>query len=418
MRSVVQPLRTAVSGLAVVLIVVSAAANATELTLPTLLSEAARSHPTVRLKQSELDAARFDLDGARWSRYPSLGTELVSEQGGTQAVARIQQPLWTGGRIQGQIDRSIAAVSAGEAAVQEAQLSIMLEAASVFFESLRIQVRLDAARANESEHRRLLDIIERRVRAEVSPLTDATQARARLQQAISERLQFERQLDGLRTSLQTILGRPSGMLKPPGAVVLRLWDLYSLREAALRFSPQRRRLEAEIEVAQAQITTARSVLMPQVSLSYERKLGSVAAGADRDRVFLGVTMQTGAGLSALSGVDVAVARQQASRHGLEQTLRQLEQTVKSGWDEAQALEQQLQPSRALLAASDEVVDSYLRQFQVGRKTWLDVLNAQREKTNARYALADTEAPLQLARLRLLLLAGAIQPDSMTAILHD
>lgn len=333
-------------------------------------------------------------------------------------MARVQQPLWTGGRIDGQIAKASAGVLAGEAAVQEAQLGIMQEAAGAFFESLRFQARLEAARANESEHRRLLDTIERRVHAEVSPMTDATQARARLQQAISERLQFERQLDSLRTSLEAILGRPIGLLKPPRTILLQPWDLVALREAAFRYSPQRQRLEAEIDAGQAQITTARSALMPQVSISYERKLGTVAAGTDRSRVFLGVTMQTGSGLSALSGVEVAVARQQASRDGLDQSLRQLEQAVRSSWDEVQALELQLPAARALLAASGEVVESYLRQFQVGRKSWLDVLNAQREKTNAHYALADTEAPLQLARLRLLLLAGVIQPDSMTAILHD
>jgi outer membrane protein, adhesin transport system len=47
------------------------------------------------------------------------------------------------------------------------------------------------------------------------------------------------------------------------------------------------------------------------------------------------------------------------------------------------------------------VDSYLRQFRVGKKSWLDVLNVQRERVQAAASLIDLEYPLQLAHFRLL-----------------
>ncbi|TXI74217.1 MAG: hypothetical protein E6Q49_02215 [Limnohabitans sp.] len=224
--------------LAGLLWLMSAHVLAAELSLPDLLSGAAHHHPSVRLRQSELRAAQSELAGASWSRYPSFGTEVATAKGGAQAVAKLQQPLWTGGRIESQIALAQSMVSAREAAVQEAQLAIMLEAAGAFFECLRFSDRRDAALANEQEHRRLLEIIERRVKAEVSPATDATQAKARLQQAISERLTFERQLDGQRSRLQQILGVPPGPLRPPQSIRLEPWNLASLRDAAFRYSPQ------------------------------------------------------------------------------------------------------------------------------------------------------------------------------------
>ena len=393
-------------------------AQSADWTLSRVLQEAATQHPSVRLRQSESRAAEYELDGARWARYPTLGTELLTTRGGTQAVARLQQPVWTGGRIEGQIGLATANLSASTAAVDEARQAIMLEAATAFLESLRLQARLDAALANEAEHQRLGQIIERRVRAEVSPVTDATQARARLQQAIAERMQFERQLLSLRANLEQIIGQPVLHLRAPASIRIDMWNEATLLEAALQHSPERKRLTAQIDAGQAQIGVARSVLMPQVTVGYEHKLGALANGEDRGRLFLGVNLQPGAGLSSLAGIEVAAARQQAARDSLEQHRRQLEQAIRSGWSEAHALALQLEPSRALLNASDEVVESYLRQFQVGRKTWLDVLNAQREKTNARYTLADIEAPLLLARLRLLLLAGAVRPDALNAIVHD
>lgn len=391
-------------------------ALASELTLTTALTEAALNHPSVKARQSELRAAESERRGTQWSRYPSLGVELQTASGGNpNSVARISQPIWTGGRLTSQLAAAEANLLVAKASVTEAQQIIMLEAATAFFEIQRLRARLAAAVANEAEHRRLLDTIERRVKAEVSPVTDATQAQARFQQAITERLQFERQLETVRFGLEQVVGKPAAAVRAPRDIMLDQWTSESLVEAAQRYSPERQRREAQVEAAEAQIQTAKAVLMPQLSLQQEVRLGSLQPGVDRGRLFLALNVQTGAGLSSLSAIDVAIARQQAARDGLEQNKRQLEQSILSTWNDVNALAVQLKPSRDLLEASDDVVASYLRQFQVGRKMWIDVLNAQREKTNARYALADIEAPLLLAKLRLLLLVGAVRPDSLTAI---
>ena len=85
--------------------------------------------------------------------------------------------------------------------------------------------------------------------------------------------------------------------------------------------------------------------------------------------------------------------------------------------ELDALDEQLAPASALLSSTTEVVESYLRQYQIGRKNWLDVLNAQREMTQALYNVADTEFGHQLAKLKLMLLTGDITVQQLSAI-HD
>jgi len=294
-------------------------------------------------------------------------------------------------------------------------LQVLQQTSSAFFEALRLEARLQAARNNEDEHKRLLDIIQRRVKAEVSPKTDETQARSRLQQAISERMQTERQLRSIRLQLEQLVGHPVLALKAPQRVAMPMWDEASLQQSAIAFAPERRTLVAQVAAADAGIVSTRAQLLPQVVLSYEHRLGSLRLGEERDRLYLGLEMQTGAGLSSLSANHVAVARRQAAKDSIDVHDRRLIQTVSSAWAELQALTRQLEPARALLGGTDEVVASYLRQFQVGRKNWLDVLNAQREKTNAHYALADIEFPLESARVQLLLLVGALHAKNLSAI---
>ena len=64
-----------------------------------------------------------------------------------------------------------------------------------------------------------------------------------------------------------------------------------------------------------------------------------------------------------------------------------------------------------------MVESYLRQYQIGRKTWLDVLNVQREKIAALAGLADVEYAVEIAKVRLLTQTGHINAANIASI-HD
>ena len=85
--------------------------------------------------------------------------------------------------------------------------------------------------------------------------------------------------------------------------------------------------------------------------------------------------------------------------------------------ELEALRSQLDPARRQLKGINEVVESYLRQYQIGRKTWLDVLNVQREKIAALAALADVEYSVETAKVKLLTLTGHINAENVLRI-HD
>ena len=55
--------------------------------------------------------------------------------------------------------------------------------------------------------------------------------------------------------------------------------------------------------------------------------------------------------------------------------------------------------------SEKVLESYQRQFQAGRKSWLDLLNAVRELAQNEYALADAKAGMVSAMNRLQIRMG-------------
>ena len=79
----------------------------------------------------------------------------------------------------------------------------------------------------------------------------------------------------------------------------------------------------------------------------------------------------------------------------------------------QAYEEQLPDLTEVARQNEEIVASFIRQYIAGRKTWLDVLNSERELTQSRLTLADTRAAAISAQSRMARLAGLIRFDAAT-----
>ena len=97
--------------------------------------------------------------------------------------------------------------------------------------------------------------------------------------------------------------------------------------------------------------------------------------------------------------------------------RQLAQQVRTSLADLEALAQQLEPTQLMVSATEDVVASYLRQYQIGKKNWLDVLNAVRESTQATYGAVDVVSTTQSLQLRLMLFTGQLSTQNLSAV-HD
>lgn len=390
---------------------------ASQLRLADALSLASTHHPSVKAKQAEVQAALADLETAKWSRYPTVSTEATASSGRPQAALLVQQPLWAGGKIDAQNRLAQAQLTLAEAGLQETRTSLMQQAGQQFFEVLRWQQRLKVARQTEEEHRKLLELIQRRVVAEISPLTDQVLASARLQQAVSERIQFDRAMQTAQLALQQLVGEPHTGLKAPSRIALPKLEEALAIEASKAHSAELLRWRTQQEVAQAQIDMAQAGLYPTVALAHRQNLGANDTATLPNRTYISLQFSPGPGLSARSAAAAARSRLENSLQNTEVFERQLEQQVRTALAELEALAQQVEPARLLVTATEDVVASYLRQYQIGKKNWLDVLNALRESGQAHYSAVDVASSTQSLQLRLMLLTSPMITPALTQI-HD
>lgn len=373
------------------------------------LSRALQDNPVVLGSRAASAAAMAEREGAEWQRYPSVSVEANGAgSGGSSAVLRVDQPLWTWGRIDAGIDAAAYRAGAAAWAVFEARRDIALKVVAVWVEAARQQARREVAGLSVANHERLVELITRRVEFEVSPRIDQEFAQSRLLQARNELAAVDQGLNSALHQLHQLVGtrvaQVQGKFDDPGMPL----DLSMALSLAQSTSPVLRRLDEEMRAAGEDIKSRRAVIYPQVSARFERYVGQRPGGLNDDqRVMVVVTAQPGAGFSAGSAVQAAVSRREALVYGRETAVRAIVQQVSADWEEWGAARQRAQNSGEARTMSIAVFDSYTRQFTAGRKTWIDVLNSIRETTQTALAVIDAEAQAYAAAQRLRVLTGRI-----------
>lgn len=384
-------------------------------TLPASLQVALTREPSVLGRLAARQAADFEREGADWARYPTPALEVAKPSDrGLVTTARIDQPLWTGGRITAGIEAAGHRFDAADAAVLESRRDVALKVVAAWVDALRAQARLARLTDSVAEHEKLVELISRRVAQEVSPAVDRDFARARLLQVQNDASAARQALRAALSQLSQLVGEDvsavAGELEaePP----FRLERDQALT-ASLAHAPTLKKLAAEREAAGRDVDARRAALMPSVLLRLERYDNSLTSsgGADQ-RALVVLSAQPGAGLSALAGVSAAQAKVEAARYALEAARQAVVTQVRQDWDELTTARLRAATAIETRVVTAEVFHSYTRQYAAGRKTWIEVMNAVRESSQADVAVIDIQAQALAASWRLAILTGE------GAFLHD
>jgi len=377
-----------------------------------LLRETERTYPALAARARAKDAAEAELEAARWQRYPVPGIQAGTDNDGNrETVAFVQQPLWTGGRITAGIDAAEARLGAADEDIGIKRREVLSRLIDAYVETRRRQAQQHIYRKNIQQHERLLAMIERRVSNEVSPKVDHDLARSRLYQAANE-LSFALQaLADAQTQLGELVGQnvmSVDQTAPEETRGLPESKAEALTQA-ISASPRLQRLSYELLAADADVKSERASYWPQVSLRLEHRHNSAQLPANQreNRALLQLESQFGAGLSSGARVNAAQARRDALSEERRTAQREIESEVALSWNQWTASRLRLENSRINRDSAQLVFDSYTRQYVVGQKSWLDVLNAVREATTASVTVEDATAEALRARLKLRMLSGGL-----------
>ncbi|MFB0610809.1 TolC family protein [Aurantiacibacter poecillastricola] len=375
-------------------------------------AQAAATHPLVEAAEAEATALGSELRGARWLRYPSLSVEALAategssfaDEDGLALNAVVEQPIWSGGRIGGEIRRARSNLRSGQDRVDEAQRDIVLRVVQAYYNYVLATERYTVLEDSLVEHNQLLEAIGRRVDQQVSPRADLTLGQSRTAQVELDLASTEESRDSALVRLLELTGgiAVEPTLPPPGMAEILPPEEIALAEA-LACSPSLAALTDLIDVAEANKDIARAQLWPQVllQLSQNEITGTRAA--------IVLRAQTGNGLSQLAAIDTSDARIQRALAEFGEAERTLREQLRRDYVLVRASLARIEAGVLAADAAAEIIDSYQRQFIAGRRSWLDVMNATREAANARLSETDARVTAAGGTARILALTCRWQP---------
>jgi adhesin transport system outer membrane protein len=384
---------------------------------------AVTTHPAVVGKNNELIAASYNLEGAKWQRYPALSAQTASPTLSRQGVITtmtIDQPLWTGGRISSNINAASARALAVQYDLEDTQQTILFKVTNVFCNMIKFQEKLTSASESVVEHQRLLELIERRANGEISPENEVTLARARLAQSKSDQLQYQLSYKNAKADLEQLTGvKVESLIKPaPINLTLDTNSTPMIIERAINYSPALKKLEAQRVAAEADKETKKSILWPQLSARYSHNWeagGSDTYSVPSDTAFLALTFQPGNGLSSLSTINQAEALISSAESNRDNASKDISDRIRLAVNDLSSSGNEVEVFEDLVVSSAEVYESSLRQFTLGKKTWPEVLNAWRENIQAKYSLTDSRWKGFIAGLQVKILIGDINALKLSEI---
>jgi len=209
------------------LLAAGAVASHAQVSLTTVVELAQKNSSTVRLAQADVQKATAQLEQSRDAFVPSLsfgsGLPAFPEVGFTGSLptiwdSTIQSLVFSMPQIQ-YIHAAHAGLQSSQLALKDAREQAALDASTAYIELDAVNRELEAARQQEQEAARLVEIEQQRAEAGVDSLSTLLQAQLTAAQLKLSRLHLETRAVTLAKQLATLTGLPVGSILPDHASI-------------------------------------------------------------------------------------------------------------------------------------------------------------------------------------------------------
>nr|MBV6630512.1 TolC family outer membrane protein [Oceanococcus sp. HetDA_MAG_MS8] len=398
--------------------------------------------PIVAAARASADAQRAQAGSLRSGILPQLqatgsftrerdetttGNVVIQEAtvfaNNTNYGLRLEQPIFDAAAFAryAQVDDQLAIAMASTALAEQ---DLIVRLATAYFDWLAAKDNLGFSRAELSAIGRALEQAEVRYEVGLAAITDKQEAQARYDLARSGELAAAAELRSRTQALRNLTGMAPAT--PAQLQDQRLdqspapGDPQTWVEQALEHNLDLLTAEKNAELARQEKKAARAAFLPQLSLvAQHNSIDNTDAQFGRAAEISTISLQASLPLFAGGGNRArfqqanaehiaAVARAERTRREVEQLTRDAYDGVVTGWARVEALEQAV---RSAQSARDAVQAG----LEVGTRTNVDLLDAERELFRAKRDLARAQYDYLLSLLRLEQATGDLNFEDLQRI---
>lgn len=372
-------------------------------------------YPAILAAQSRAEAAESDItraQAAHWPQVSWLGTYSAYNAGGV-ANTWIQSPtmsvnVWSGWRIQADVERSQAMANSAREQQKITRDDIALQCIEGYLNWANQLEMVKLAEENLAFHRRVLGSTETILQADRGRRVDRNQAMVRYQNAKLTLAQRQGDLAQAADRLsRMLLGQmpqePSGLNDEPGVTPTSVQAALSSMGANHPILAQQ---QAMVEANEAALRGARSGHSPTVNFTYGKQTYQGSGQGDYvAQVVVSVPIFQGG--ATMGAIGTAAANLAATQQNLKETRLVLGERIQSFWAERQSALERIAASQTQITTAKAVVVAYREQFDVGRRSLLDLLNIQSDLFSYQSNRAFAQYDAKVARARLMASIGQL-----------
>lgn len=369
-----------------------------------LVRRSVATSPTTAAGTANVLASQFRIEAERGAFRPQLNAETsLTSDGDTVPILRLSQIIYDGGKVSSRVGlRQIEA--------RQTWLSELSELSAQSFEAIEAIIDLDRNRRLEVQARQnlerteaLVSDLQSRFDAGAGSVADLLAGQGRQSNAETELAQAETNVElATATWIEVFGSRPSAIPTIPPAPVLA----GTTSQAMVERSPRLRTQVAVSEVRQQEVVVAERATRPTLSAILETDFneGSIDNGA---QARLGVNVPIYQGGSARANVETARANLQQSEADAEELRRELQRNLSQALEETNSIQRRLATARRAVEINEQALDAARGQFNIGRSTIVQILDALRELNLAQVRVIQLEAQARRAEYAVLAVTGDI-----------
>lgn len=344
--------------------------------------------------------------GREWSENISTrpGSETLTRR---ESALTLTQMLYDGYATKSAVERSEAQVVAAAHRVAGTSERIALRVVEVYLEVLRRQELLQLTRENLVSHETVYEQIKLRSDSGVGRRADTEQIQARLALAQANLASAEANLREANIAFLRVTDQAPEALQNPGDCPCERYPAST--EEALRFAvsnhPLLRATAADYDAALAEEQAARAPFHPRLDLEAGTGLNDNLDGvAHRNQeAYAMLRMNYNAYRGGADQARVAQTKYltEASIAVVERVRREVEESTRLSWNAMETAQARIPRLKAHVEATARTRDAYAKQFTLGQRTLLDLLDSENELYVARSDYLDGLYQQRFAGYRLM-----------------
>jgi len=376
------------------------------------------TNPQVRAVQYNRLARTKEVEQAKAGYFPKVDfsagigrneifrpTEFEGTSDPREVKLSLRQNIFSGFITTNEVNRQEERVNSALFNLHGTSESVALRVSEVYLDVLRYNEIYNLAKENLQIHEQIFDQVKLRSESGLDEKANFDQVSGRLALAQSSTIVTEINVIDARTNYQAVVDRlPQDLAAPVNLVTSLPETLEEAQQKAVENHPVLKSAEADLAARKAQYRVAQGAYSPVIDLEVDKTWddevdidnwkSEIAAmvrirfnllNGGRDEARIGETLHL-------------VCEARAIR---DNTYRQVVESIRLSWMAYQSAQKKISLLEKYVESTGATAEAYRKQWNIGKRTMLDVLDTKAEYINAKKDLTHTVYDSLYAQCRIL-----------------